>query len=105
MFCDPNILRHDSDSSSKGATSGMGHSPQKRDVRVTSVFHLIATEEWTCRDVLNVPKEPELTLWSTMCHGRSARCCIQAPIQTVGDRLDRQREVADLAVSLCTLGP
>src|SRR6266403_5804541 len=24
MFCDPNILRHDSDSSSKGATSGMG---------------------------------------------------------------------------------
>ncbi len=22
MFCDPNILRHDSDSSSKGATSG-----------------------------------------------------------------------------------
>src|SRR5258708_12620499 len=24
MFCDPNILRHDSDSSSKGATCGMG---------------------------------------------------------------------------------
>ncbi len=43
----------------------MDHSLQKRDVRVTSVFHLIATEEWTCRDGLNVPKKPELTLWST----------------------------------------
>src|ERR1700681_3398524 len=26
MFCDPNILRHESDRSSKGATSGLGHS-------------------------------------------------------------------------------
>ena len=40
-----------------------------------------------------------------MCQSRSARCCIQAPIQPVGDRLSRQREIADLAVSLCTLGP
>jgi hypothetical protein len=40
-----------------------------------------------------------------MRQSRSARCCIQALIQPVGDRLDRQREIADLAVSLCTLGP
>jgi hypothetical protein len=35
----------------------LGLSLQKRDVRVTS-GHLIATEQWTCRNVLNVPKEP-----------------------------------------------
>ena len=39
-----------------------------------------------------------------MCQSPSARCCIQALIQPVGDRPNRQREVADLAVSLCTLG-
>ena len=85
--------------------TGLGHSLPKRDVRTTSALPLIATEEWTCRDALNVPKEPKLALWSTHPSEPVSRCCIQAPIQPVGDRLDRQREVADLAVSLCTLGP
>jgi len=35
--------------------TALGHSLQKRDVRATSGFHLIATEERTSRDVSNVP--------------------------------------------------
>jgi hypothetical protein len=38
------------------ATFASGQSLQKRDVRATSVFPLIATEERTSRDVSNVPQ-------------------------------------------------